>query len=149
MATLARIGGAVRDKVALDVVLVHRLSAWRCVKEDISTYFVPARVYSEVRCKRDGSAEEEQSIKRIHADHSHRMAGQSFSYGRGNQVDEGQHAENRDEHGIIDDRRVTGVCFCDHVPDQGDDEESPQELRSGSVLLTRMTASMCDIPEGL
>lgn len=33
MATLARIRGAVRDKVAIDVVLEHRLSAWKYVKE--------------------------------------------------------------------------------------------------------------------
>lgn len=149
MATLAPIGGAIRDKVGINIVLEHRLSVWRCVKGDTSTYLVPARVYSEVRCKRDGSAEEEQSVERINTDHSHRMAGQSFSYGRGNKVDERQHAENRDEHGIIDDRGVAGVCFCDHVADQRDNEKSPQELRSGSVLLIRMTAIICDKPGGL
>ncbi len=118
-------------------------------QEDISTYLVPARVYSEVRCKRDGSAEEEQSIECINTHHSHRMTGQSFSYGRGNKVDERQHAENRDEHSIIDYRGVAGVCFCDHVADQCDDEETPQELRSESVLLIRMTAIICDKPGGL
>lgn len=56
------------------------------------------------------------------------MEGPSIADRGRDQVEEREHRECRQEHGIVDGTGVPGEGLVDHVTDEGHDEESPYEL---------------------
>lgn len=73
----------------------------------------------------DTTAEEEERVQEVKSDHDDRVEGEILLDGRGNEVEQRQHSEYRYEHVVVDNRRVVVVGRCNHVANQGHDEQSP------------------------
>ena len=51
----------------------------------------------------------------------------------GDLVEEREHREDCDEHGVVDDGVIAAYCEGDHVPSQRHDEKSPLETRQSAL----------------
>ena len=76
----------------------------------------------------NGSAEPEDDVQEIDDERQEGVDGEALSECGGDKVEEREHAEDRDEHAVIDNRWVATISVRDHVSDQGHDEERPEEL---------------------
>ena len=91
-------------------------------------YLVATAMDVEFGGQRNAANEEEEGVEGVGDQHEERMDGKGFVEGAGDQVDERQHAEDGDEHDVIDNGRVVVVRVVDHVAHQGEDEQRPQKL---------------------
>ena len=82
-------------------------------------------MHIKVRSERDTPNEEEKGVEGVGSDHKERGDGEVFIDGGGDEVEEGEHGEDRDEHCVVYDRWVSRLGFGDHVARKGEDEESP------------------------
>lgn len=98
----------------------------RC--QDGQTYRVATAVDTEVRGHSDTTAEVEDGVQDIKADDKKRVNHERLLDACRNKVEQRQHAEDRDKHVVVDDRRIARVCSCDHVTDKRHDEKGPDEL---------------------
>lgn len=83
---------------------------------------------AKIGCQGDAAAKEEERVCNIQAQHGQRRA-EAVLDGCRDQVEERQHGEDGDEHGVVDDAGVAGKGIGDHVADKRHDEEGPEELQ--------------------
>lgn len=100
-------------------------------------HLVAAAVYTKFGGHCNGAAKEEQSIDRVQSQRDGAMTHEALVESDCYQVDEGEHAEDRDEHVVVDDGWIAGISIVDDVADEGHDEKSPKELRDCQRLFSR------------
>lgn len=98
---------------------------------------------SEVRSSSDTTNKEEDGVQAVEDGHDHGV-GDAADECSGDEVEESEHAEDCDEHVVVDNRRVTGVSLSDHVTDQGHDEECPDELEHSHNDVDHACSCHCD-----
>ena len=69
----------------------------------LPTNLVPAAMHTKVGGKHNTADEEEQGIQRIRSDDEPRRYSESLDNGSGDEVEEGEHSEDGDEHDVVDD----------------------------------------------
>ncbi len=96
-----------------------------------------AAVNFKVAGERDAPDEEEEGVEGIRGEHEEGRYGEGLADCSRNQVEEGQHSEDGNEHDIVDDGGIAASGVGDHVADQGHYEEGPEELGSvsGAVMV--------------
>lgn len=72
------------------------------------TYAVAAAVNAKICSRGDGSAEPEESVEEVEADGDHGYV-VAVEEGDGEEVEEGQHAEDCDEDVVVDHGAVSGI----------------------------------------
>lgn len=98
---------------------------------------------SEVSSSSDTTNKEEDNVQAVKNGHDHRVGDAADECSR-DEVEESEHAEDCDEHVVVDNRWVTGVSLGDHVTDQGHDEESPDELEHSHDDVDHVCDCHCD-----
>ena len=114
-------------------------------------YAVAARVYAELRRCRDAADEEKQSIQGVERNHDDRREGQVLFEGGRYQVQQRQHREDGHEHVVVNDGGVAGEGGCDHVADERQDEQRPEELwavRVADASERNRAAAYLETPQG-
>lgn len=91
-----------------------------------NTYIVTAAAHAQVGGSRNTSNQGEESAKRVQNQREDGVDCKGFLHRDEGQVEEGEHAEDGDEHVIVDDRGAAGDG--EHVTDQRHTEEDPEEL---------------------
>lgn len=86
---------------------------------------VAAAVGVEVGSQGDTAAEEEDGVENIEGDHDDGVNGEGFLDGGRDEVEEREEGEDGDEDLVVNHGRVAGGGLCNHVADEGEDEESP------------------------
>lgn len=86
---------------------------------------------AKVGSQSNTTAEEEDGVEDVEDDHNQRVDGNGFDKGCGNEIEQGQHAEDGNEHLIVNHGRVAVGSLRNNVADECHDEESPEELRGG------------------
>lgn len=112
------------------------------VNETIGTYAVATAVNTKVGGHGDSTAEVEDGVQDIKANNEERVDHERLLDACGNEVQQRKHAEDRDKHAVVDNRRVARVGGCDHVTDERHDEEGPDELH-GMLGLARVEMGQC------
>lgn len=92
----------------------------------VCTYLIAAAVNAQVGCQRHRTAEPEDGVQDVEDEGKPGGDGEVLPYRGGQEVEEGEHAEDGAEEAVVDDGRAAG--FGDHVADNGHDEEGPEEL---------------------
>jgi len=64
-------------------------------------------MHVEFSCQSHCSAKPEESVKQIQASWDEFVKGKLFLEGDGDEVEQGKHREDRTEHAVVDDRRVS------------------------------------------
>lgn len=127
VAALGHVVRTVGDEIIADVVLVRAVSncidSYRTVLQP--THLIATAMYSELRCERNTGDKEQQRIDEVDGEHEHRVDGEALIDGGGKEIEEREHREYRDEHGVIDDGRVACECLVDHVSHKRHDQEGP------------------------
>jgi len=110
VAALALVGGAVGNRVGIDVMLV-------------------AAAMNMQSCGHsNAAAKEEDGIEDIEDQRNQWVECERVLDGRRDEVEQRKHRKGRDEHAVIDDVGIAGICGRDHVADEGHDEKGPDEL---------------------
>lgn len=100
------------------------------------TYRVATAVDVKVGRHGDSTAEVENGVQGVKADNKERVNHERLLDACRDEVEQRQHAEDSDKHVVIDNRRVAGVCCCDHVTDERHDEKSPDELHRVLAMIS-------------
>ena len=108
-----------------------------------STYGVVAAVHIKLGSEGDGTAEPEEGVEDVEAERDHGVAGHGLFECDSAQVEEREHGEDGNEHGVVNDARAAAVVG-DHVADKGHEEESPEELRGRISMRTTGEDGACD-----
>ena len=87
-------------------------------------------MHAELSGQRDGATEPEEHVQEIENEGNDRHQAPRWLDRGGDEEQQGEHAEDGDEHAVVDDGRVAAVGFGDHVADDGHDEECPEELQT-------------------
>lgn len=95
---------------------------------ELATHRVAAGVYTQLGSHGNGAAEPEENIEDIHDQGQHGVDLERLLDGGGDEVQQGEHAKDGNEEGVVDDAGVVAVGVGDHVADQGHDEKGPEEL---------------------
>lgn len=106
----------------------YTISTLSIIYGKYGAYPVAAAAALQLGRKGNGGGEEEEHVQGVQRYQEEGVAGPADVEGRREEVDEREHGEGRDEHGVVDYRGVAGVGFGDHVSDQGHDQERPDEL---------------------
>lgn len=91
-------------------------------------------MYAEVCGQGNTANEEEEHIDGVEGDHSEGN-GKAFHDGGADQVEQGEHSENGDEHGVVDNGVIAGESVGDDVARQREDEEGHEKLARPSQFL--------------
>lgn len=89
----------------------------------------------------DSGNQEEESIDQIQCHRYHFVEGKGLSESNGDQVEQGQHRENNDEHVEVDQRWIASEGGSDHVADQRHDNCGKEQLESVRNAIPRSRAS--------
>lgn len=115
----------------MELVVVYdyiMLASFRSFYVPQVTYAVAAAVDMKPGGHGNGTTEEEDGVESVKDNHQERMTLECLLDRRRNEVEQGEHAENSNEHVIVDERWVASVGRCDHVTDNGHDQKRPDEL---------------------
>lgn len=93
-----------------------------------ATYPVRTAVHIELRRRRDRAAEPEDDVQHVQHERDHRVEGELVADGRGNEVEEAEHAEDGDKEVVVDNAAVAVAPIVDHVARERHDEEGPEKL---------------------
>jgi hypothetical protein len=80
---------------------------------------------------RNTSDEGEESAKRVENQREDGVDDERLLHRNEGEVEEGEHAEDCDEHVVIDDRGT--ALNCEHVSDESHAEEDPEELEASKT----------------
>lgn len=95
------------------------------------TYAVAAGVSTELGCQCDSGTEVEENVEQVQSSWDEFVEGQALSEVDENQIEECEQAEYCREHGVVDDRWVSGESFSNHVTDETHDDYREDELERG------------------
>lgn len=98
----------------------------------LDAYLVAAAVDVQVGGSRNTSNEGEDGAEDVEGQREDRVDHERLLDGDETKVEKREHAEDGDEHVIVDDRRTAGNG--DHVTDEGHAEQDPEEL-DGKMLV--------------
>lgn len=88
---------------------------------------------AEERGGRDAAGEPEDDVQAVEHEHDEGVRKVLVPRGR-DEVEEGDHAEDADEHVVVYARRVVVEGRGDHVADEGHDEQGPEELEASKLF---------------
>ena len=94
---------------------------------------VPTAVHTQVRRKGNAANQEKYSIQCIQSKDNNGDEERLHDCGT-DQIEEGEHSEDGNEHGVVDDRGIATDRFMDHISHECHDEESPEELNDVSNI---------------
>ena len=100
----------------------------RCLVRCNDAHLVAAAVNIEVCSERNTADEKEDHVECIRDNHEDWGNRECLIDCTSDEVEQGQHSEDRHKHCVVDDRRVSALCVSYHVSDQCHYEESPEEL---------------------
>lgn len=112
---LVVLAGLAQDVVAVGVALWTEMGQ-RVEKtgESRTTYTVAAAVDANFGSEGDGNGEPEDGKERVDTEQDEGVAGDALLDGCRDEVEEGQHADDGAEHGVVDDSRRATVGLGDH-----------------------------------
>lgn len=99
------------------------------------SYVVAAAMHVQFGGQCDGTAEEEQGVEEVEDCRKEGVAWGALGPCGEEEVEEGQHAEDCDKHGVVDDGGVAVKGVGDNVAHEGHYEESPKELQPRSSVI--------------
>jgi len=82
-------------------------------------------VHTEICCQRTGATEEQQCVEQVEANHEHGMECEVVVEGCGNKVEEREHRNDGQEHGVVDYWGVAGESVSDNASDQCQNQKCP------------------------
>jgi hypothetical protein len=95
------------------------------------TYAVAAAANAKVCGSRNTGDEGEESAERVEDQREDGVDDKRLLHRDESKVEEGQHAEDCDEHVVVDDRGT--ALDCEHVADESHAEEDPEELETSKT----------------
>lgn len=161
LAALVPVRCAVGDGVLVEVVLrMHNIVSDPSTHTSLSvsretrgvTNVIAARVHAQLGSERDRAAEPEQRVQRIEHQGDDPAQLNGANEDGGDEVEQGEHGEDGAEHGVVDDGGVAASGVGDHVADEGEDEEGPEELLRVSLrvaVVEEVMVTGMDSPGGL
>lgn len=82
-------------------------------------------MHSKVSREWHCSAEPEKSQEQIKTKHEHWVELKAVIEGGGDEVEEGEHGDDGEEHGVVDNWRIASERIVNHVSDERHDEKCP------------------------